>query len=348
VSAKRLWVLLALAIAVAGGAYWLSTGTTLKRDPDYGARVLPGLAAALDAVSSVRLVGAGGQTLVTLTRDAGHWRVAEAGYPADAARVRRLLVALGDLHVVEAKTEDPARYAALAVEDVEAPGAQSLRVELRGLAEPLALLVGHAAAGQGAYVRVAGQRQALEARPSLDVPRAPHDWLARTIVDLAPPRVQSLEVEPGDGPAWRAVRATREAAHFDVPGLPKGRELASLGAADAAGNALATLEFDEVRKAGAPAGRARPERAVVRAFDGLVVTLEGRAEGEARWLTVTASFDAALAARFPPVAGQAAPGAEQVEREAERIAATTAGWEYRVSAYRYDAIFRKRDSLLRH
>ena len=89
-SAKRLWVLLALAIAVAGGAYWLSTGTTLKRDPDYGARVLPGLAAALDAVSSVRLVGAGGQTLVTLTRDAGHWRVAEAGYPADAARVRRL------------------------------------------------------------------------------------------------------------------------------------------------------------------------------------------------------------------------------------------------------------------
>lgn len=347
-SAKRLWVLLALAIAVAGGAYWLSTQGTLKRDPDYGTRVLPGLAATLDAVSSIKLVGAGGRTLVTLTRDGGRWRVAEAGYAADAARVRRLLVALGDLRVLEAKTEDPARYPALAVEDVEAPKAQSLRLELGGPPEPLALLIGHAAAGQGAYVRVPGQRQALEVRPSLDVPREPRDWLARTIVDLAPARVQSLEVEPGEGPAWRAVKAARDAAHFDVPGLPKGRELASLGAADGAGSALATLDFEEVRKAEPPAGHARPEHATVRTFDGLVVSLEGRRDGEARWLTLAASIDAAQAARFPPAAGQSVPGAEAVSSEAERIGATTAGWEYRVSAYRYDAIFGKRDALLRH
>jgi hypothetical protein len=347
-SATRLWVLVALAVAVAGGAYWLSTQSTLRRDPDYGTRVLPGLAATLDAVNSIKLVGAGGRTLVTLTRDDGRWRVAEAGYPADAARVRRLLVALGELHVVEAKTEDPARYPALAVEDVEAAAAQSLRLELRGPPTPLALIVGHAAAGQGAYVRVPGQRQAFEVRPSLDVPREPHGWLARTIVDLAPARVQSLEVEPAGGPAWRAVKAARDAAHFDVPGLPKGRELASLGAADGVGSALATLEFEEVRKAEPPAGRVRPERATLRTFDGLVVSLEGHREGEARWLTIAASVDAAQAARFPPAAGQSAPGAEAVKSEAERIAATSAGWEYRVSAYRYDAIFGKRDALLRH
>ncbi len=225
--------------------------------------------------------------------------------PADAARVRRLLVALGDLRVLEAKTEDPARYPALAVEDVEAPKAQSLRLELGGPPEPLALLIGHAAAGQGAYVRVPGQRQALEVRPSLDVPREPRDWLARTIVDLAPARVQSLEVEPGEGPAWRAVKAARDAAHFDVPGLPKGRELASLGAADGAGSALATLDFEEVRKAEPPAGHARPEHATVRTFDGLVVSLEGRRDGEARWLTLAASYrrraGRALPARRRPV-----------------------------------------------
>jgi hypothetical protein len=347
-SPKRLIVLLALAIAVTGGAIWLSSPRALKRDPGYGAPILPGLAAGLDAIAALRLVGAGNQPLVTLTRADGRWTVAEVGYPADAVRVRRLLVALGQLKVVEAKTADPSRYAALGVEDVDDPKAQSLRLEFGGLKEPLALLVGHAAAGQGVYVRVAGQRQALEARPALDVARAPRDWLARTIVDLAPARIQSLEVERADAPAWRAVKDARDAAHFAVPGLPKGRELTSLGAADAAGSALGNLEFDEVRRAAVTAERGRPHRAVVRAFDGLVVTLEGRAEGEARWITLAANYDAALAARFPPTPGQAAPDAEQARSEAARISAATRDWEYKVPGYRFDAIFRKRDELLRH
>lgn len=345
-SSKRLFVLLALALAVTGGAFWLSSQRTLKRDPDYGTPVLPGLAAGLDAVTSLKVVGAGGQALVTLARRDGRWQVAEAGYPADPARVRRLLVALGELHVLEPKTDDPARYAALGVEDVEDPKAGSLRLELGGLRDPVALLVGHAA-GQGAYVRVPGQRQALEARPGLDVARSPRDWLARTVIDLAPARVQAVDVERSDSPAWRAAKNARDAPHFDVAGLPKGRELASLGAADPAGNALGNLEFDDVRRAAPATGHGPAERAVFRCFDGLVVTLEGRSDGEARWVTLTASYDEALATRFPPAAGQAAPGAEQVRVEADRIAGTARGWEYRIPPYRFDAIFRKRDELLR-
>ncbi|MBS0394977.1 MAG: DUF4340 domain-containing protein [Proteobacteria bacterium] len=346
-SPRRLALLLALALAVTGGAFWLSSQRTLPRDPDYGTPVLAGLAGRLDAVDEVRVVGAGAQVLVTLKRIDGRWQVVESGYPADVARVRRLLIALGDLHVVEAKTDVAERYAALGVEDVEGAKAQSVRIELRGLPEPVALLVGHASAGQGAYVRVPGQRQALEARPGIDVARTPRDWLQRTIVDVAPERVQAVEVARSDGPAWRALKKARDSAHFDVPDLPKGRELVSLGAADPAGGALGNLEFDELRRA-PEAAPAHPDRAVVRTFDGLVVMLTGHADGEARWLTVAAAFDADAAAHFPPAAGQAAPGAEQVRAEADRITALTHGWEYRVPPYRFDAIFRKRDELLRH
>lgn len=347
-SLRRLGILLLLALAVTGGAFWLSSQRTLPRDPDFGTPVLAGLAGELDAITGIRVVGAGNQTLLTLDRSSGRWLVVEQGYPADATRVRRLLVALGELRVIEGKTSDPARYAALAVEDVDGPKAQSLRIELRGLPQPVALLVGHAGAGQGGYVRIPGQRQALEARPVLDVARAPRDWLQRTIVDVAPERVMALEVERSDGPAWRAVKAARDAAHFDVPGLPKGKELTSLGAADSAANALGNLEFDEVRRAPEHAPPARLERALVRTFDGLVVSLSGRREGEARWIALSASFDAATAARFPAAAGQAAPGAEQVRAEAERLTTTTRGWEYRLPPYRFDAVFRKRDELLRH
>ncbi len=346
-SLKRLSILLALALAVGGGALWLTSPRAPQRDAEFGTPVLPGLAAELDSVSSVKLVGAGQQTLWTLNRTDGHWQVAEAGYAADAVRVRRLLVAIGDLRVVEAKTDDPARYPTLGVEDVDDAKAKSLRLELGGLREPRALLVGRAN-GQEVYVRLPGQRRALEARPGLDVARAPRDWLARSIVDLAAERVQAVAVERSDAPPWRAEKTARDAAHFDVPGLPKGRELASAGGADGAGSALGNLEFDEVRKAEPAPATGLHARAVVRTFDGLVVTLEGRSEGEARWLTLDAAFDAAIAARYPPPAGHAAPGAEQVRAEAERIAATCRGWQYRIPVYRYDAIFRKRDDLLRH
>ena len=345
-STRRLWALLALALAVTAGALWLAPPRTTGRDPDYGAPVLPGLAAALDSVTSLRLVGAGEQTLVTLARGDGGWRVTEADYPADLDRVRRLLVALGELHVVEAKTSEPARYAALGVEDVATTGAQSIRLELGGLKAPLALLVGRAAGQQGSYVRLPAAPQALEARPALELPRTPPQWLARTVIDLAPARVQSVAIARADGPPWRAERAARDAPHFDVPDLPRGRELSHRAAADAAAEVLARLEFDEVRRSAAPAGRPRHDRTVVRSFDGLVVTLEGWAEGERRWLAVAVRFDAAAAARFPAAAPPAA-GASPVQAEAERIARMTGGWQYRVPGYRYDAIFRKRDDVVR-
>jgi len=357
-SQNRLWILIALALAVGAGALWLSRHQSSQRESEYGTPVFPALGAELDKVDSLRVVGAGDKPLVTLKRNGGGWLVADPGYPADSTRVRRLLVALADLKVVEPKTQDPARYAALGVEDVADPKAQSVRLELGGLAEPLALLVGHAAAGQNGYLRVVGHAQALEARPGLDVARSPRDWLARSIVDIGAARVHSVTVERTDAPPWRAVKATRDAPHFEVPGLPKGKELASLGAADVAGNTLSNVELDAVRKV--QASSTRPQRVIVECFDGLVVTVEGRSEGDARWVTVAARYDAALAARYPAPPAPPAPGAGangappaaaaplNAAAEATRLAAQTAGWEYQVPAYRFDALFRKRDELLRH
>lgn len=348
VSARRLAILLVLALAVVGGAFWLSARRTPPRDPALGTSVLAGLAAHLDAVDAVKLIGPGEKTLVTLERRDSHWQVAEAAYPADAARVRRLLLALGDLHVIEAKTADPARHAALGVEDPSDPKAQSVRLELHGLAAPTALIVGRAAGTQGSYVRIPGTSQALEARPAIDLARSPHDWLARGVLDIAAARVAAVEFARADGAPWRAERKSRDAAHFEVPDLPRGRELTSAGAADPAGNAFGNLEFDDVRPAVAPVPGEKRHRTVVRCFDGLVVTLEAPAAGTEHWLVVNARFDPELAARFPAAAGQQAVDAAQVKSEAARLTATTSGFEYRVPAYRFDAIFRRRDEILRH
>ena len=48
----------------------------------------------------------------------GHWVVVEKGnYPADEARMRRLLLGLADLTLVEPKTERPELFARLDLDD---------------------------------------------------------------------------------------------------------------------------------------------------------------------------------------------------------------------------------------
>ena len=366
-SAKRLLLITALAALAIASSLWLSARRSAPPSSS-GARVLPGLAIRLDAVSGIEIEGAGPKPLVTLARKDGHWQVVESGgYPADEPRVRRLLVALGDLEVLETKTADPERYAALGLEDLATATAKSLRLTLAGAAGTPKLVVGKAAGTHGSYVRVEGAGPALEARPLLEVPRAPRDWLARALLDITSARIQSAEITRSDGPAWRTERDSPTAAHFTVPGLPRGRELASAGAADAIGSALANLELDDVRAA-ANSADPHAQRALLRSFDGLVLSFEGRGSGDERWVRLSASFDPHLAARFavkePAPAAAPSPGAAPAAAattpaattaapadggaEAARINALTHGWEYRLPRYRFDALFRPRDELLRH
>jgi len=338
-SPGRFVALLVLALAVIGGAYWLSSQRVVHRDPDFGVPVLPGLAASLDSVSAIRLIGAGESPLVNLRRVEGHWIVDGVGYRADGARIRQLLMALGALHVLEPKTRDAARYPALGVEETSAAGAQSLRIELRGPAPPVALLVGRPAGDEGQYVRVSGTAQAVEARPLLRITRDPRQWLARAILDVAPERIASIDFAPVDAPRWRALRSSRTALHVDVANLPAGSEIASRGALDGATGLLRALEFDDVRPSAGDSGSAPAARTTVRCFDGLVIDLIGHRDGADGWITVSARFDAAAAERNPPGSGEPAPGAEAVLAEATRIANTAAGWQYRIADDRYAGLF---------
>lgn len=260
----------------------------------------------------------------TLTREANRWLVSERGYPADTGQVRKLLLDLSSLQVEEEKTADPALYAKLGVEDPQGFQTSSTGVDIDAGGKTVGLIIGHSYGTRSVYVRVRGRGRSVLATPQLAPDADPRHWLDRALLDIAPERIMEVDLKPQGGPDYTIRRA---AADFTVTPIPKGRELADPAAAGSQAGALAGLQLDDVRKAGAEAAVAH---ATYLTSDGLALTLSGIQNAEQRYLSIAAS------ATSPAALAQA-----------RELNARLAGWEFEVPGYRYDSLFRPLERLLK-
>jgi hypothetical protein len=326
-SARGVGILLAAAILVIAGSTWVASERRADSDSTAGSAVLPDLESVLNDVSEVRITKGDG-TRTTLRRNASGWSVAERDFPADSGRVRKLLIDLAGLEVVEEKTSDAASYGKLGVEDVDSPQAAGTRVEAVAPNRAIAVIIGKPS-GKSVYVRVAGKAKSFLATPAVAADADPKRWLDRRIVDVALARVKEISVKPADGPAYTASRETREQTDFAVAKLPKGRALSSPSAANPVAESLAALTLDDVRGKPPETDASAIDVASFRTFDGLELELHGRKHGDKRLITVTAS---------------ASEGA--VAAEAQSIEKRLKDRELEIPGYKYDAIFRPLDDLL--
>src|SRR6185437_11460917 len=115
---KRSFVLLlgATLVLVAGAVYAVVGGDRAASPPPPGVRALPALAAKLGDLAWMRLTHGAAKTDFTAIGE--HWVVVEKGnYPAAPGKVRRLLLGLADLTLVEPKTDRPELLARLDLDD---------------------------------------------------------------------------------------------------------------------------------------------------------------------------------------------------------------------------------------
>jgi hypothetical protein len=328
VNARRVAWLLIAGLAVIAFAIWLSSRRHLERDMAAGALVLPGLQQNVNAVTTVTLHKGDG-THVTLQKDGSVFRVQERGWPADVAKVRKLLLDLGALNIVEEKTRLPANYPQLGVEDVSSPKATGTRVDIAAPGHTWAIIIGKSSGGKSGYVRVATAPQSLLAAPLLIVDSDPKGWLDHTLLDVPVARIRQVDEHPVSGATFTVSRDKKEQADFAVSPLPKGRELTSAAAAEPITTALGSLTLDDVRKGGATSDPPAA-RAVYDTFDGLEVELTGRKDGTHSLIAITARSTA-----------------KETAGEAEQLAGRLTGWEFEIPDYKYNAIFTPLEELLR-
>jgi hypothetical protein len=346
-------VLLAI-VSFASNNQW-STGRTA------GEKLVPRLADTISKVAELEVRQ--GDNGVVLERTGGSWAVkTRAGYPADPVKARTLLVSLGEAELVESKTRNAERHAALELEDPAEKGAKSRLLRLldangKAIAEVVVgkkRVEGYGSGRQGAtYVRKQGDVQTWLANVELDAPVAIRDWVKTSVLTVDTAKISRVAIEiPGE----QALKIERSAAapakdakepkdgkdakdgkEAKMPAQPgklafvgfpaEGKKLKDADAAETLARAISSIDMEDVRKLASP-----PTEGVsvvrIEVADGPTTTLRLRKEGDSHWLSVTAT------------------GEGEAKEAADEISGRTESWEFKIPSHKAESILKKRTDLL--
>lgn len=316
-SRQRLAMLLiAAVIAVAAGVF-LANRRSASSEQRSGA-LWPAFADQLKSISAVR-IEKGGATVASMQKTGDAWTLKERdGYPVDLNKLRTLLTTLGDAKIVEEKTADPARYAAIGVEDLSRPGATGTQITVVLSGGEKSLIVGKSA-GRESFVRRAGESRSYSVEPAITLDAAPSYWIDSRLIDVASTKIERIDYQPPAAAPYTLHRSTADGP-FSLDGAPAGRKPADVDIITPAATTFTGLTADEVE----PLGNIDFSKGfLVRLTltDGETITLTGTVLGAKHWIQVTSEKNTQLQAK---VRGRA----------------------FEVASYRYAAIFKPLDELL--
>lgn len=334
---RRLMVLAGLAavsIAAAAGALYYREAVVAPRTTPMP--LFPGLA--------YKIAGGEATHIYIVSKKYGSFEVAfvpqkgwvlpdRGNYPASFATVKETLVAIAAMQTVEPKTDRPDWYHYVDLDPppqgdgvnitLSADKGYTLASLIAGKSESLGDDI-------GLFVRRAGEKQSYLVKSPAEIKTNPADWMDKSVVAVAPNRIAAAEVKPASGPAFAATRIAPDGA-FKLAPLPKGRELAYAGAADATAAALADFGFDDIKPVTAfdfnNAARLR-----LQTFDGLTVIVDVVTQDSGTWVRLYAS---------------AAPGNQPAAKESLAINDRAEGWAFKLPSTKAAAIVPTLESLLK-
>lgn len=320
-------------VMVVVAAVALGTGGHSSSQAGGDQRVLPGLAGKLGDVASVEVRRA--DLDLTFVHDGNDWLVKQkSNYPADGAKIRRIVLALSDMTLVEPKTSKADLYPRLQVEDQGKGKSTLVTIKDKSGADLARLIVGKRSydrlgeGNDGVYVRKPGNPQSWLARGSLDFSDDMPSWLARRIVDIPDSRMAKVVLTQPDGTSLTLNRPKPD-AKFALENPPKDAKYKSDTALGEPAMALETLDLEDV----APTAKLPvPDKGVITGsyttFDGLTITARLFRHNNKSWVVL------------------AATGSGKTDAEAKKLNGQVSRWAYAIPDYKAKMIETKIADLL--
>lgn len=332
-----LGLLAAAAASVVVAAAVAFTGGPAAVDPRVGKPVLPKVAPELGDVAKVVLKRAG--NTITFVLQDKVWKVTEKDdYPADAGKVREMLLGLAQISFVEPKTAQSDLYKRLNLEDPSQPKAQSTAVEVfdAGGATLGSVIVGKrridelGGGNDGVYIRLPSEPRTWLARGTLDLDSDVTQWLDRRIADIPEARIKQAVLRRPDGTTLTIGR-DKAADKFGLKELPPDRKLKSDTTLVEPATILQGFDLTDVKAA---KNLTLPQEGATTAdyttFDGLTVHTTIAKIGDQDWMRLTAE----------------ASGDDKAKSEAATLTKRWTPWVYGIASYKANAIRTKLDDLL--
>lgn len=344
----KVWIGLAAVtvLAVAGAAWTVVQRDSATVEQVIEARLFPTLMGRINDVAALTLQSR--EASISITRNQqGDWTLVEKdGYWVSADKVKKAVVALADLRVLEAKTSNPDLYGKLDVEPIDKAGSNAVQIELKDETGTtmVALLVGKTRFRESGsspakvYVRIPDEAASWLVEARLDIKSDPLVWLVTDIVKLPKDRMRRIVSRHADGEQVVVEAAGEDPVFFKLRDIPEGFRLTST---QRLGSMAAALEFMKLLDVASEAGMPFDDTAVVTEFatkDGLTITMTTMLLDDKHWTKVAASFDQEQAAEDAD--------AEAVRAEAAEINRRVAGWVYQIPEYRAEHLIRRTDDLV--
>jgi hypothetical protein len=383
-SRQRFITLIVAAALAISGALYLSAQRNLRRDT-HGAALIPTLAGELNTVNALTVRRGSATPTVTVHEKDGRWTVAERGdYPADVAKLRKLLLALSDAKIVEEKTSNPANFAIIGVEDPSSPAATGAEISVTARDGKHAVIIGKSVGG-GNFARRSGDNASYSVEPGISFETEPRFWIDSRLLDVAVGGIQRVEVKPAAGSAYTVHRVVAASTNSGAAGAASSAAAATAGSGTAgsasstgastspggagttssagtagatspgtagAGPAASPKAEDKFALDGVPPGRKAADSVQLApsptAFSGLTVD-DVAPVGDVDFSKATVATVTLSDGNVITLSGAVVGDKHWIQVKASKdtaLDAKTVGRAFDVAGYRFDAIFRPLEQLL--
>jgi hypothetical protein len=339
-----------------------SSYNSWNEDTVTGNKLFPSLASDADRTNEIAIQTGNDKLTLQKSTDGKSWTLVErAGYPVDAAKIRKLVVSLSQAELIERKTRNKELYGQLDLGDPSAKEASSKLVRLSDKSGKVVadVVIGKERRGAfgsgkaGTYVRSLSDPQTWLAKLELNASTDVVDWVKTAFFVVDENQIESVAVKDGDKVVYAIGRGPAEGAAggdadgkkdaekkadagkepvkkgpFKLVDVPKGKKLNAKVKVDELINGIRTLELLDVRKA--TDADAKPDMtAEITLGNGAKYSIGMKREDSKRWMTVAVL----------------ANGKGEDEATAKAQADATKGWAFEIADWRANQTFKNDKEL---
>ncbi len=323
--------LIAVAIIIALLAIGLAPRSQQTVDQEREHPLLaPGLKEALNEIDELT-VEQGEYSATVVQNDEGNWTVKELfNYPADTAKIRKLLLHISQSELRTKKTANPARLSRLGLADDQI---RSITMKVDGKVKHHIRLGNIARDKINTYARLGDDPQSYVTTGRLEFQAKPHDWLFYDLFSIPRKRVKQISFRLAGKKAYDYSR-TKTGEPMVLSPLPDDKELRQRIVPLSQSTYFERMVFTDIHPETNPQ-QEEPSYVRMTTFDGLVVTLYFHFVELHYWVQFAAQADQTADEKL-----EGFQSFDTTRQEAAAINRRTNGWLYELGQFQYNHFLR--------